>query len=68
MVRQNPCGHTEFSFGSSTVVHAKGGQVADLVMTLIVVSSFLGPTSTLVEMNGNGAQPAMVGGDYVSTL
>ena len=30
------CGHTEFSFGSSTVVHAKGGQVTDLVMTLVV--------------------------------
>ena len=36
----------------STVVHAKGGLVTDLVMMLIVISSFLGPTSAPVEMNG----------------
>ena len=46
-------GHTEFSHGSSTVVHAKGGDFTDLVMMLIVISSFLGPTSALVEMNGS---------------
>ena len=40
------------SFGSSTVVHAKGGRVAYLVMMLFMVSFFHGPTSTSVEMNG----------------